>query len=220
MNRDRWSGVAVVVGAVGLVVTMVLHPTGGDLERIARLAPVAIPVHALAIASMVVSLWGFLGLTARLREAGDGGWPALAAPAAYVTLAFGSVAAMVAAALNGLATPAYARRLVDAGADAAALDAGHQVVAYAFQLNNGLTRVFIVCCAVAVLLWSAAVVATRALPRWVGGLGAAAAPAALGLFFAGASGIDVHDFGLFVFGYAAWSVAAGVALAVRKGGPA
>ncbi|HMB52277.1 MAG TPA: hypothetical protein VKU40_03105 [Thermoanaerobaculia bacterium] len=215
MNRDKWCGLAVVVGAVGLVVTMVLHPTGGDFEHIARMAAVAKPVHALAIASMLVSLWGFLGLTARLREAGDG-WPALAAVAGYVTLAFGSVAGVGAAALNGLATPAYVRRLLDEGADAATLDAGREVIAYAFQLNNDLSRVLIVCLAVAVLLWSAAIVATRLLPRWVGGLGLAASLVALVLFFAGAIGIDVHDFGLFIFGYAAWSVVAGLLLAADR----
>jgi hypothetical protein len=215
MNRDKWCGLAVVVGAVGLVVTMVLHPTGGDLEHIARMASVAVPVHALAIASLAVSLCGFLGLTARLRKAGDG-WPALAPVAGYVALAFGSVAGLGAAALNGLATPAYVQGLLDEGADAAALDAGRQVIAYAFHLNNDLSRVLIVCLAVAVLLWSAAIVATRALPRWVGALGLVAGVAALALFFAGAIGIDVHDFGLFVFGYAAWSVAAGLLLAADR----
>ena len=68
MNRDRASAVAIILGAVAFVVTMALHPTGGDLDHILKIAPVVVGTHSLALASLALVVLGFLGLTVRLSE--------------------------------------------------------------------------------------------------------------------------------------------------------
>ena len=85
INRDRTSAVAIILGAVAFVVTMALHPTGGDLDYILKIAPVVVGTHSLALASLALVVLGFLGLTVRLSED-------VLATAGMVTFAFGAVA--------------------------------------------------------------------------------------------------------------------------------
>ncbi len=66
MNRDRTSAVAIILGAVAFVVTMALHPTGGDLDYILKIAPVVVGTHSLALASLALVVLGFDGGGRRL----------------------------------------------------------------------------------------------------------------------------------------------------------
>lgn len=183
---------------------MALHPSGGDLDRILRIAPVLIGTHSLAIASLALAAIGFLGLTARLSGA------VVPARAGMVSFALGAIAAMCAAVLNGLALPVFVQR--HAGSDAATLEVVRLILGYNHALNASFARVFMAATAAAVLFWSIAIVTTRALPRWTGLVGGVAAVAALGMLLGGAIGVDVHDFSLFVFGYSAWTLLIGVQL--------
>ena len=198
MNRDRASAVAIILGAVAFVVTMALHPTGGDLDHIIKIAPVVVGTHSLALASLALVVLGFLGLTVRLSEDN------VLAPAGMVTFAFGAIAAMCAAVLNGLALPAFVRQ--HAQSDAATLEVIRLILGYNHALNAAFARVFMAATAVAVVFWSIAIVRTRSLPSWTGVVGGVAGVGALGMLLVGAIGVDVHDFGLFVFGYSAWAI--------------
>ena len=204
MNRDRASAVAIILGAVAFVVTMALHPTGGDLDHILKIAPIVVGTHSLALASLALAVLGFLGLTVCLSE------DKVFATAGMVAFAFGSIAAMCAAVLNGLALPTFVQ--YHAQSDAATLNIIRLILGYNHALNAAFARVFMVATAVAVVLWSIAIVRTRALPRWVGLVGSAAGVGALGMLLVGAIGVDVHDFGLFVFGYSAWAILIGLQL--------
>lgn len=204
MTRDRQSAIALIVGSIAWIVTMVLHPTGGSFEKIVRISSIIIGTHSLAIATIPLVLFGFWGLTARLGT--DRGLPV----AALVTYAFGSVAAMCAAVINGLTLPAFAKQFAEA--DPASRDLAHMVVDYGSTMNAGFARVFMAATAVAVLLWSISILTTRALPRWIGALGVAAGLTGLFLVLSGTLSVHVHDFGLFVFGYAAWTILVGVLL--------
>ena len=204
MNRDRTSGIAIILGAVSFVVTMALHPTGGDFDHILKIAPVVVGTHSLALASLALATIGFLGLTVRLGAA------KVLARAGMVTFAFGTIAAMFAAVLNGLALPAFVRH--HAESDPATLDLVRLVLGYNHALNASFAQVFMAATAVAVVFWSIAIVMTRALPRWAGIVGGTAGVGALGMLLVGAIGVDVHDFGLFVFGYSAWAILIGLQL--------
>ncbi len=204
INRDKTSGMMIILGAVAFVVTMALHPTGGDFEHILRIAPVVVGTHSLAIASLVLATIGFLGLTVRLNGS------IVLARAGMVTFAYGSVAAMSAAVLNGLALPAFVGH--HAGGDPATLGFVRLILGYNHALNASFARVFMVAMAGAVVFWSIAIVVTRALPRWTGIAGGAAGLGALAMVLAGVIGVDVHDFGLYVFGYSAWAILIGVQL--------
>ena len=204
MTRDRQSAIALLVGSIAWIVTMALHPTGGSFEKIVRISSVIVGTHSLAIATIPLMLFGFWGLTARLGS--DRGLPLLA----LITYAFGSVAALCAAVINGLTLPAFAKQLAEA--DPASRDLAHLVVDYGSTMNAGFARVFMVATALAVLLWSISILTTRALPRWIGAIGLAAGLTGLVLVLSGGIDVHVHDFGLFVFGYAAWTILVGVLL--------
>lgn len=204
MTRDRQSAIALIVGSIAWIVTMVLHPAGGSFEKIVRISSVIIGTHSLAIATIPLVLFGFWGLTARLGA--DRGLPLLA----LITYAFGSVAAMCAAVINGLTLPAFAKQFAEA--DPASRDAAHLVVDYGSTMNAGFARVFMAFTAIAVLLWSISILTTRTLPRWIGALGVAAGLTGLFLVLSGTLSVHVHDFGLFVFGYAVWTILVGVLL--------
>src|SRR5436853_3927148 len=147
MKRDTASGLTLILGSICLLVTMALHPTGGSVERIVRLAGIARGTHSLALASIPLMFLGFLGLYHRLKAA------EILAPAALVTLAFGYIAAMCAAVLNGLAAPAYAERYAS---DPTAQDTLRAVLTYNGYVNAGFAKVFMVAMAAAMILWSLA----------------------------------------------------------------
>ncbi len=84
-----------------IIVTMALHPTGGSFEYVISIAQLAIFVHAVAIASVPVLFLGFLGLSHYLQGA------RILSASAIVVYGFGLVAVMIAAAINGLATPDF-----------------------------------------------------------------------------------------------------------------
>jgi hypothetical protein len=205
MNRDRISGIAIILGSIAFIITMVFHPSGGDAARILRSASVILATHALAIASLPVSTFGFLGLTSRL------GADRPLASAAMVFFVFGNFATMCAAVINGLALPTYVRNFADA--DPETLRTVQMIGSYGNALNAGFARVFMVAIAVAVLFWSLAILKTRVMPRWIGAVGTALGLILLG--FAGALGVDVRSFGIFVFSYAAWAILVGILMCLR-----
>src|SRR5271165_1869301 len=71
MTDDRKSGLALIAGSVGLIITMALHPVGHDLlvpgqfDRIARLV---VAVHTLALVCIPVMFLGAMGLSRRLAS--------------------------------------------------------------------------------------------------------------------------------------------------------
>ena len=67
---------------------------------------IAVVAHAIALASIPVSLFGFLGLSRRL------GLDRPLVSAALVTYSFGAVAAMCAAVASGLIAPMITRRML------------------------------------------------------------------------------------------------------------
>jgi hypothetical protein len=109
MNDDRLGAIALIAGAAGGLVTMLLHPTGRDLFAPGHLAPAAFlaaSVHALAIASMPVSFLGALALSRRVES------PLRLAVAALVVYAFALAAAMMAAIVSGFVGPGLAREMI------------------------------------------------------------------------------------------------------------
>ena len=135
MKPDRLTGAALIAGSVGFIVTMALHPTGGGHEKIIREASMTIGVHALAIFSVGVQMFGFLRLSRTMRP--DRPY----ADAGLVAFAIAAVSASLAAMVSGILGPALAVRSVDA--DPTELAVWRVVFTYNFRLNAALTQVFI-----------------------------------------------------------------------------
>src|SRR5436305_10530822 len=118
MKDNRLGGIALIIGAMSGVVTMILHPvTGGSGHRITpaqfeTLAAMIVGVHALAIAGIPLLFLGALTLTRRLDS------PSRIAMAALAFYSLSLVAVLIAPAISGLVGTAILRKVAAGGAGA------------------------------------------------------------------------------------------------------
>src|SRR4030088_3457915 len=97
MTDNRKSGLALIGGSVGMIITMAVHPHGAIAPaQVESMARNIIIVHSLALASLMVLFLGALGLSQRLKS------PDRLDFIALVLFAFASVAVINAAVMNGL----------------------------------------------------------------------------------------------------------------------
>lgn len=200
MKQDKTSGIALILGSLAMVVTMALHPTGHDL--FAGRIMLTIVVHTLAIASIPVIVFGFLGFSQRVGFENQG------VSFGFVTYSFGSVAVMCAGVINGLVAPSLVRRYLDS--DEATQQSIHLLVTYGGLLNNAFAKVFVVSSSVAILFWSIAIIKKGTPARIASIIGII-----VGLFgilgiLSGHLRMNVHGFGLLMFAQAGWTILIGV----------
>jgi hypothetical protein len=211
MNDDRLGAIALIAGAAGGLVTMILHPTGRELFAPGQLVPAAFlaaSVHALAIASMPVSFLGALALSRRVES------PLRLAVAALVVYAFALATAMMAAIVSGFVGPGLAREIIDA--EPSAGQAWHIVLDYNHRLNQGFARTYAVASSAAIVLWSASILRSRSLAPGVAIYGLLVGPAIVLAVLSGHLRLNVHGFGLIVLAQAVWFVVAGALLGRLK----
>jgi hypothetical protein len=208
VQHERLSGWALILGAIGGIVTMGFHPSGSDLmapaDGAAHLARVALVTHALGIASCPVSLIGAVGLS---RHVAKGRASSLLPLVVYATAL---VAALSATVNSGLVGPKIAQRMMEA--QGMRLEALTALFLYAGLAARAFTGVFIVASSAAVLLWCAEILTRKSFPLWLGAAGAAASTLTLVAYLSGHVRLDVHGFGLLLFAQSAWFIAAGVLL--------
>jgi hypothetical protein len=209
MTDDRKSGLALIAGSIGLIITMALHPTGHDLlapgqfDWIARLV---VAVHALALASIPVMFLGALGLSQRLAT------PDKLSLCAVVAYGFAGIAAMNAAAFSGLVAPGLARQMAAATSAGETANPWSVLFTYNGFLNQAFALVFVVASSVALTLWSAGILRNGRLARGVGVYGCILGPLTVVAVLSGHLRPNVHGFGLVVLGQAIWFVLVGVLL--------
>ena len=209
MTEDRKSGLALIAGSVGLIITMAFHPTGhdlfvpGQLEHVAR---VGVAVHTLALFCIPVLFIGALGLSRRLDS------PDRLSLCAVVAYGFAGVAAMNAAAISGLVAPGIARQIAAASSTSAAADTWRMLFAYSGTLNQAFAMVFVVASSTALMLWSAGILRNGVFSRGLGVYGCVLGPLTVVAVLSGHLRLNVHGFGLVVLGQAIWFVVAGVLL--------
>jgi hypothetical protein len=96
MTDDRMSGLALIAGSAGVIITLSLHPSGritpGQIDSVAR---TLVAVHSLALASLPVWFLGAFGLSRR------GPTTDRIALAALVLYGFGIAAMMNAVVFDG-----------------------------------------------------------------------------------------------------------------------
>jgi hypothetical protein len=208
MRREALGGTALIAGAIMGLVTMALHPTGGDVMRDVRgQGALALAAHALALTAVPVAAYGALALTRRLSPAGG------LAELALAFYAASAVATLMAATASGLLAPGLIARLVTLDGDARVV-AG-EVLHYNASLNQAFARVLVAASSLAIGLWSAEILRTGRMRRGAGIFGCVVAALTLALLLSGHLRLDVHGFGAVVLAQAAWLIAVGAEL--RKG---
>ena len=205
MKDNRLGGIALIIGAVSGMITMTLHPVAGahpitpeQFEKIARLM---VGVHVLAIAGIPFSFLGALVLTRRLDS------PGRIALTGLVIYGLGLVAVMIAPAMSGLVGTEIIRKMI-----AHAGEQWHTLMEYNYLINQAFAKIFVVASCSAIALWSFVMVRNRALSVALGLYGLVLAAILLSAMVTGGLALDVHGFGLVIFGQAIWFIVAGVFL--------
>jgi len=205
MKDNRLGGIALIIGAVSGMITMTLHPVAGahpitpeQFEKIARLM---VGVHVLAIAGIPFSFLGALALARRLDS------PGRIALTGLVIYGLGLVAVMIAPAMSGLVGTEIIRKMI-----AHAGEQWHTLMEYNYLINQAFAKIFVVASCSAIALWSFVMVRNRALSVALGLYGLVLAAILLSAMVTGGLALDVHGFGLIIFGQAIWFIVAGIFL--------
>src|SRR4051812_37699230 len=115
MTDNRTSGLALIAGSVGGIVTMAIHPTSAGVltpAQFERLATVSAIAHSLAIFSFVIMLLGVIGLSMRLAASDR------LAFSGMVVFAVGIVAILIAASVSGYIIPNIMKQMIKDAATA------------------------------------------------------------------------------------------------------
>jgi hypothetical protein len=207
MKDNRLGGIALILGAVSGMITMSLHPVAGahpitpaQFEKIAMLM---VGVHVLAIAGVPFSFLGALALTRRLDS------PRRMALVGLVVYSLGLVAVMIAPAMSGLVGTEVIRHMIARGAGS---EQWRTLMEYNFLINQAFAKIFVVASCSAVALWSLAIVKSRTLPIAIGIYGLLLGPVIIIAVISGGLSLDVHGFGLVIFGQAIWFIVVGILL--------
>ncbi|MGV3708551.1 MAG: hypothetical protein ACO1Q7_06890 [Gemmatimonas sp.] len=206
MTHNRLAGLALIAGSSAGLVTMALHPTGGDVVTNAAQGGrnvMAVGTHALAIGAIPVLVGGLLTLTRRL-ETHAGAWFALVA---YV---FASVSVLIAATASGLITPALMSNY--AKADEATRAIIHSQSYYTHMINQAFAKIFVVMSAAAIMLWSVAMRGNNAFGNALRVYGPVAGTAMILGVLSGHLQLEIHGFGAVMIAQGVWMVWTGVAL--------
>lgn len=211
--RNWPSLLAIGVGSAAMVLAMTHHPSGhahtvpDAVREIADGAGFNRLVHGLLIAIMVVLTAGYAGFSATLRPRALGRFGL----AAYAT---GALFESVAGLINGFAVSGLTEHF--AGAPDETLAGLAPVMQALWQLNQAFAGAGVIAMSLAVVLWSVALLREGGAIRLVGGAGCLMGLAAIGALIGGLLHLDVHGFGLFVAGQAAWGVALALSLAFLR----
>lgn len=207
MKHSKIYGIALIIGTLGGIITMIFHPTGHDLlnqpDEIARRNEmIAVAVHILAIISLPLAFFGLLGFCRRLDLENP------LVTLGLVVYGFGELAVMSAAVLSGLVGPILTRKILES-------DEATQKILYAilmnnFQMNQGFTKVYVAAVAVAFILWSILLLKKGRLMQITAIIGFIVGILSLIGVFSGHLKLDVHGFGLFTFAQSIWMISVAV----------
>ena len=205
MTDDRKSGIALVVGSLGGVLTMAIHPTGAGAslppEQVAHLSFISAVSHSIAMVSVLLLFLGGCGLARRMAA------PDRISFVAIVTLGFACVAVLIATAVSGFIIPDIWKHMLG---DVPAAAHQWRIVMYGvFQINQAFSRIYAVGSSMAILLWSVAGLRNGGLRRSVTIYGCVVAALITVGIAIGHLRLDVHGMAIVVVAQTIWFIAVG-----------
>jgi hypothetical protein len=206
MTDNRKSGIALIAGSIGGIVTMAIHPTAGGpmtIAQVDRLAVVSGIAHGLAIASVMVLFLGAFGLARAIASVDR------TAFAGIVVFGFACVAVFLAATVSGFVIPAIMQRMAR---DAVNMRTWQIVIDSIFQINQAFARIYSIAASIAVILWSVSILKNGGLGRSVAVYGCIISALIIVGVGIGHLRLNVHGMAAVWFGQAIWFVVAGFQL--------
>jgi hypothetical protein len=200
-NSQKITGYSLLIGSVLIIVTMVLHPSGGSVEQILHIANMAITAHSLAIFSVPILFFGFLGLSNLLSNQSK------ISTLALLFCGLGMVAAMIAAAINGLTLPFFVR--ANAEETGQNLETLKMILNYGKHFNRSMDYIFIAGISFGMAIWSGSIINTGKLPKWTGYYGLGLIIMVLLAMAFNFNLASLSAFRIYIFGLASWIILMG-----------
>ena len=209
MKNSSIYSAALVVGSLGAIVTMIFHPTGKDLlgepDEIARRNEmITIATHSLALFSLPLLFFGFLGFSRRL------GLDRPLVSAAIISYGFALFGGACAAVINGLVGPTITRQILTADENTAQLL--RLILMNNTLLNQAFDKIYLIASSIAIVFWSLSIIRGSGFARIVATLGCIIGSANILFFFLGHLRLDAHGFALLIFGEMTWTILVAILL--------
>lgn len=210
MTDDRKSGITLIAGSVGGILTMAIHPTASGsytVVQVWHMALVSGIAHSLAMVSTLLLFLGACGLTRRIAAADRLSF------AAIVTYGFASVAIVIAAAVSGFVIPGIIKHMAR---DVPAAARQWQIVVDGiFQINQAFARIYSVAGSMAIIFWSASSLRNGGVGRPAAIYGCVVSSLIIIGIGTGHLQLDVHGMAAVMLGEAIWFIWVGFQLCSR-----
>jgi hypothetical protein len=194
---------SLVIGTLAGFITMAFHPTGAEVVANAAAGGrnvLAVAMHLLALCGLPFVLAGLLGFTVMLRRRD-------LAVLGFAFYLLGAVAAMIAAIASGLIAPEVAQLVTTTGMSA---------LRYTRLINQSFAVIYAVLTAVALVVWSAALVIGRDGYTRLAIYGLVVGPVLLIVVVGGLLPLNVHGFGVVVGAQGIWCLSVASLLWARR----
>lgn len=209
MDLNKAGALALILGTITMIGVMALHPSGaaGHGDALAKTLRLGVIVHAVAIAMAPVLTFGFFAFT---RSVGfERALPGLA----FFVFLFGAVCVMMAATMSGFVAP----RLIEAlsMAQGAERDLLHGLLRLEWYLNQSFATLHVALFSGAIMLWALSWPDKGVLGAAIQIAGLVVSIGVLAWLISGTLELNVHGMGAVVLAQGAWTILAGVGLAMR-----
>ena len=201
-------GYALILGSIAALATMILHPT--DMSKLTTPQSVnnamllLIGVHSLALSSIPLLTFGFVGLCQRI------GWANRTSVLGFIYFAFAAIAVMIAAIADGLINAALIPSFLEAQESTREIQ--RAILNYNSQINQASAKVYVVGASISIFLCSLAILRTKTFDVKIGGFGIIAGLLPVCGLISGHLRVDAHGFGLVIALQVIWMIAIGLSM--------
>ena len=203
MNWNRSAAIALVIGTLAGFITMAFHPTGADVVANAAAGGrnvLAIAMHLLALCGLPLILAGLLAFSAMLHRRD-------LAVLAYAFYVLGAIGAMIAAVASGLIATEAAQLVTTTGMSA---------LRYTRLINQSFALIYAVLTAIALVVWSAALLLGRDGFMRLATYGLVVGPLLVIAVVSGLLPLNVHGFGVVIGAQGIWCLSVASLLWERR----
>ncbi|MFT3674635.1 MAG: hypothetical protein QM781_01930 [Chitinophagaceae bacterium] len=207
---EKNCGIALLIFILLLLITMVLHPAGGNIAYLIRHSKWIIVIHSVALLSIPFGWLGFWGFSRKLGIAD------FYSMLGFAFLSVTMMAVLFAATANGLVLPLFLQHYADAAETV--IDSALPVVRYNFTVNKAFDYVYTSTYGMAVLCWSVAILRSGRLPRWIGITGILLFLTMLFTLLSGLAVNSLQGLRISMAGFITWSLIVAISMLQNKAG--
>jgi hypothetical protein len=204
MRQNRTSAIGMVIASCLLVVTMVLHPSGGNIDRILATIRIIVISHSIAIVAMPILIACFKELANILKA------DQFITRCAFVTSIVALGAGVLAAAINGLALPIFVMENAVVGKQDLATV---RIVLRSFiAFNHAFDYILIGGLCLSTLFWSLRILQSRLFSVWCAYVGIAWTLISMLMLITGFELLTLDGFRVFIAGQVVWFICIAVSM--------